>query len=317
MEYMHSASLSESKDLSRAADAYLLAWRYASFGAWPIAATQSKRAAYQLGLQAFKRYAAIKYPQLEHLRMPFEDSEIVADLRMPEHLSSPAPVLIAISGLDSHKEQMTERLGPECFARGIGLLTVNAPGTAGAPVKADARGARMYSAVIDHLLSREDVDGRRIGVAGISLGGYWATKLAFLEASRLKLAVNWGGPLHEAWQSAQLKKALSSREYLFDLPEALMTVWDCESVEQLVETQPSQSIVYQNLTHLPTPAMLVVNGLKDSLVPADDALLLLRTGHPKFAWLNPEGSHLGRSSDWSDARIVREVILPWVCQAMQ
>jgi hypothetical protein len=38
----------------------------------------------------------------------------------------------------------------------------------------------------------------------------------------------------------------------------------------------------------------------------------MRRGSPKEAWVNPEGGHIGRNREWSDIRIFREVILPWL-----
>jgi hypothetical protein len=60
--------------------------------------------------------------------------------------------------------------------------------------------------------------------------------------------------------------------------------------------------------------MLVVNGLKDTLVPAADTLLLLQHGMPKAAWINPQGFHLARSAEWNDERVMDEIIMPWVTQ---
>jgi fermentation-respiration switch protein FrsA (DUF1100 family) len=58
--------------------------------------------------------------------------------------------------------------------------------------------------------------------------------------------------------------------------------------------------------------MLVINGEKDSQVPIEDLYLLLRNGSPKEAWVNPQGGHIGRGPGWSDARIFKEVVVPWL-----
>ena len=47
------------------------------------------------------------------------------------------------------------------------------------------------SAAVDYLESRKDVDKNRIGIAGISLGGYYAPRAAGFE-NRLKCVVAWG-----------------------------------------------------------------------------------------------------------------------------
>lgn len=302
-------------DKERAAAAYLMAWRYASFGGWPIAITPEKRASYELSLEAFKRYGRLQTQPIETIQLPFEDTSLVIHLQLPS-TDQPAPVIISIGGLDSYKEYVAERYGPVYHANDLGWVAVDAPNTGEAAVDADEHGERIYSVVLDYLRTRSDVDPDRIGVQGVSLGGYWATKVAFAEHERLRIAVNWAGPLDESWSVNQLSKALGSREYLFDLPQALITVWGYESPEALVQGQQRMSIVKQGLLGKPTPPMLVVNGLKDTLVPAADSLLLLQSGEPKFAWMNPDGYHLGRSAQWNDERIMREVVVPWIKQGM-
>jgi hypothetical protein len=58
--------------------------------------------------------------------------------------------------------------------------------------------------------------------------------------------------------------------------------------------------------------MLVVNGEKDTQVPIADLYLLLRTGTPKSAWVNPAGGHTGRSKEWDEEKITDAVVVPWL-----
>ena len=41
-----------------------------------------------------------------------------------------------------------------------------------------------------------------------------------------------------------------------------------------------------------------------------DLDLLLHAGSPKEAWANPGGGHMGRSAEWPNGRIFREVAAP-------
>jgi len=45
---------------------------------------------------------------------------------------------------------------------------------------------KMYSAAIDYLLSRKDVDGKRLAVIGASWGGCWGAILGFTEKDRIR-----------------------------------------------------------------------------------------------------------------------------------
>ena len=72
------------------------------------------------------------------------------------------------------------------------------------------------------------------------------------------------------------------------------------------------SLETRGILQQPSAPMLVVNGEKDTQVPIADLYLLLRTGTPKFAWVNPEGGHIGRSKDFSEDRVTEQVIVPWL-----
>ena len=47
-------------------------------------------------------------------------------------------------------------------------------------------------------------------------------------------------------------------------------------------------------------------------MPIADLDLLLHTGMPKEAWVNPTGGHMGRNAEWSDQRIFRQIVAPWI-----
>ncbi len=133
-------------------------------------------------------------PPLEVVHIPFEGSEIVGYLRLPKNAKGPVPVIIAISGLDSRKEDLTENFGV-VLNSGIGYIGIDSPGTGQAPIKASETSERMFSRVIDYLQTRPEVDKTRIGVDGQSFGGYWAAKLSIVERARLRAVVAQSPPV--------------------------------------------------------------------------------------------------------------------------
>ena len=62
----------------------------------------------------------------------------------------------------------------------------------------------------------------------------------------------------------------------------------------------------------PSAPMLLVNGELDTQQPIADLYLMMRSGDPKQAWVNPVGGHMGRSKEWSMGRILAEVVEPWL-----
>jgi pimeloyl-ACP methyl ester carboxylesterase len=292
----------------------LRAWRLYSFGRWPVPSSPGKQRAYAKALQAFLAAAKGFDPPLEIVRIPFEASEITAYMRLPR-AQAPLPIVLAISGLDSRKENLIESFGA-VLPHGIGVIAVDGPGTGEAPLKVSETAERMFSRVIDYLLTRSEIDKGRIIVHGVSFGGYWSAKLAITERARIKAASAQSPAVHEAFQAAFVeKKLLGNREYLFDYAPALMSVFDgARSLDDLKAAFPRLSLSAQGLLSKPSSPMLIIAGALDTQVPIADAYLLLASGDaPKEAWINPRGGHLGRQPGvWPDPKIFNKVLIPWI-----
>ena len=308
--FAQAKSAQSAGDRAKAREAYLAAWRYYGFGAWPTQNSERKREAHARATAAFRDYAALAEPAIEVLRVPFEGKEITAYLQLPPGVR-PAPLVMSVGGLDSYKEYVVEQYGPGYLAAGLAYLAIDMPGTGEAPIKIDVGAERLFSRLLDALAARKDVDAKRIGFMGVSWGGHWAARVAFAEKDRLRAVVDWAGPtdiyFSREWQS----KALQTREYLFDLFAARAGVYGVSTLEEFYAYGPRMSLKNGDGLAKPSAPMLLVNGEKDSQVPIDDLYLLLRNGGPKEAWVNPQGGHIGRGPGWPDTRIFKEVVVPW------
>jgi esterase FrsA len=299
---------------------FVRAWRLYSFARWPVPASPGKKRAYAKALEAFLAHAKMMDPPLEVVDIPFEGSEIVGYLRLPKNTKGPVPMVIAISGLDSRKEDLTENFGV-VLNSGIGYIGIDSPGTGQAPIKASETADRMFSKVIDYLETRPEVDKTRLGVDGQSFGAYWAAKLSIVEHARLKAVVAQSPPADATFErNFVLQKTLGNREYLFGLGPALMSIFEgANKVEDLGEILPKLSLVNQHLLGKPTTSMLIIAGALDTQVPISDAYLLLSSGDvPKEAWINPQGGHLGRQVKiWPDPVIFRKILVPWLVRNLE
>jgi esterase FrsA len=318
--YMNEGKSLQSKNPAKADADFVRAWRLYSFGRWPVPASPGKQRAYARALEAFLAHAKMMDPPLEVVHIPFEGSEIIGYLRLPKNRKGPVPVVIAISGLDSRKEDLTENFGV-VLNSGIGFIGIDSPGTGQAPIKASETAERMFSKVIDYLGTRPEVDKARIGVDGQSFGAYWAAKLSIVEHARLKAVVAQSPPVDAAFRKEfVLEKTLGNREYLFGLGPALMSIFEgAKKVEDLGDLLPKLSLVNQRLLGKPTTSMLIIAGALDTQVPVSDAYLLLSNGDvPKEAWINPQGGHLGRQVKiWPDPVIFRKVLVPWLVRNLE
>jgi esterase FrsA len=318
--YMNEAKSLEKTDPTKANADYIRAWRLYSFGRWPIPASAGKQRSYEKAIEAFLAHARFWDPPLEIVRIPFEGKEIIGYLRLPKNANGPVPLVLAVNGLDSRKEDLSESFSA-ILPFGIGFLAVDGPGTGQSPIKVSENAERVLSRVLDYIATRPEIDKNRVAMHGVSWGAYWAAKMAIVERARLRAASAQSPPTDAFFQKDFLMNSLiGNREYLFDQAPALMAIFDnVKTVDEMAEVLPKMSLVKQGLLGKPMAPMLILAGVLDTQVPISDIYLLLSKGDvPKTAWINPQGGHLGRQVKvWPDPRIFKEVIIPWLVRTLE
>ena len=132
-------------------------------------------------------------PPGERVTIPYEGKALYGILRKPRGVEKP-PVLIMCVGLDSAKEE-TEAYERPYLDRGIATLVFDGPGQGEGEYDFAIRGDYEVAvkAVADHVETRRDLDTSRIGLWGVSLGGYYAPRAAAFE-KRIKACIALGGP---------------------------------------------------------------------------------------------------------------------------
>jgi cephalosporin-C deacetylase-like acetyl esterase len=316
--YMAEGKALQATDPSKANADYVRAWHLYSFGRWPAEhASPKKTLSYQKSIEAYLAHARFMDPPLEVVHIPFEGKEIIGYLRLPKGATGPVPMVIAVNGLDSRKEDLSESFSA-ILPYGIGYIAVDGPGTGQSPVKASPTADRALSKVIDYLQTRPEVDKSKLAMHGVSWGAYWGTKMAIVERARLKCVSVQSPPTDLFFQKDfVVNSLLGNREYLFDQIPAMMSIFDnVTTVDGIVEIFAKMSLANQGLLGKPTTPMLILAGTKDTQVPISDVYKLLNSGDvPKDAWINPQGGHLGRQVGvWPDPRIFKQVILPWLAR---
>jgi esterase FrsA len=296
-------------------DAYFKAFNYYRIGRYPVPSSPGKMACYESARRNYLKAARYFDPPLEMVEIPFEGGKIVGYLQIPP-AASPPPLVVHWGGVDGWKEDRT-RNSRVLHRAGLATFTMDIPGTGQNPVRyAEPNAERTFAAAIAHLGTRADIDGRRVGVWGGSFGGYWAAKLAFVEGTRIKAAVNQGGGIHYGFQEAWLRTALTktASTYLLgpaSLLDARAYVLGARSLDELLAIAPGLSLKTQGLLDRPSAPLLSVNGKKDDQQPIEDIYILLEHGNPKEARVYPEGGHMGRSRATSDVEIA-ELIAGWL-----
>jgi dienelactone hydrolase len=297
------------------AEAYYLAFDYFRIARYPAPTSPGKLDAYRRSLQVFHKAAQYFDPPLTVVEVPFHDKKLIGYLQIPKGVSRP-PVVLQWGGVDGWKEDR-QAATKALNARGVATMSIDMPGTGENPVRyIDPRAEATFVAWIDHLVGRSDVDGSRIAVWGGSFGGYWAARMAYVEAKRLRGAVFQGGSVHYGLQRDWLVPALTktASTYLFgpaSLLEARSHAMGVKSLEELLTEAPKLSLVTLGLIDQPSCTILGVNGKLDDQAPVQDIYLLMEHGTPKEARIFPKGGHMGRTPGM-DASVITDVITDWL-----
>ena len=259
------------------------------------------KAAHAKAIECRKLAAPHLAPPGERVAIPFEGKTLYGILRKPAGVAKP-PVMVMVCGLDSCKEE-TDAYEAPFLARGIATLVFDGPGQGEAEYDFPIRGnyETAVTAVVDYVMTRRDVDTSRIGLWGVSLGGYYAPRAAAFEP-RLKACIALSGPYDfaEAWDG---------------LPELTREAFRVRShcATQVDAKRNAATLSLKDVASRITCPMFIVTGKLDRVVPWQDAERLARdVKGPCELLIVEDGSHVAnnrgyrwrlQSADWMAERL--------------
>ncbi len=222
---------------------------------------------YREGLAVFKKGVKFRREPVEWVEVPFQGKSLPA-LFSKAPVKGPAPCVVHFDGFDIMKEMIYQSAAEEFRRRGISLLIVDHPGVGEALRLRDLYGGPdtevSAAACVDYLETRPDVDSRRIGVAGVSLGGYYAPRAAAFE-KRFKCCFCWGA----IWDFGELiSKLLVGRQGEPSVPglaDHTMWVFGKDNIEAAVAV--AEQMTLEGVADKITCPLLVVHGENDRQVP--------------------------------------------------
>lgn len=217
---------------------------------------------------AFQRGLNLSKANCERVEIPYGDAHISGLYVRAEGVEGKAPLLVQINGLDSTKE-MRYLVGlPRWLAqRGVSSLVIDQPGTGEAlrlhDMKAVYNSEQWASKVFDWLLTRDDVDSSRIGLEGVSLGGYYCPRAVAFEP-RFACGVVWGA--NHDWRDVQKRRM--EREGNFPVPhywEHVRWVWGAKDNDEFMRI--AENVHLDGVVEKIKVPFLVTHGEKDSQIP--------------------------------------------------
>lgn len=229
-----------------------------------------RRALYERELALFLEGSSLLGDAVQRVEIPYEGQHLSALYLPAEGLESGqrAPLLVQVNGLDSTKE-MKHLVGlPAWLARrGVSSLVVDQPGT-GEALRLHGMTARFdsehwASRVVDWLEMRADVDPARIGMEGVSLGGYYCPRAVAFEP-RFAAGVCWGA--NHNWRDVQKRRL--EKEGDFPVPHYwahVCWVWGARDIEDFMRI--AENVHLDGVVEKIRVPFLVTHGEKDSQIP--------------------------------------------------
>ncbi len=221
---------------------------------------------YEQLLDCFDKGVELQGETMEKVQIPYEDSFLHA-LYVPARTDGKkAPCVVLFGGLDSIKEELYFQLHNEWTRRGLSLLMVDGPGQ-GATLRFNHICSRYDyeaagTAAYDYLLTRDDVDPDRVAVCALSMGGYYASRIASFE-HRYAAVVAWGAQYDygKVWQN---------RPETHDLAMHVQWIMGVDNMEAARRKVAAYRLTPEILSGVTCPA-LILHGQRDRQIPLEDA----------------------------------------------
>jgi 2,6-dihydroxypseudooxynicotine hydrolase len=301
---MHAGLAQEAESLRRrrtAGEAWVraaLSYHFAKF-VWMLDETR-RRAAADQAVAAMVQAHRLLDPEAERLEIECDGVTMYGNLRRPAGADRP-PLVLLIAGLDSTKEEFfaAENI---FLARGMATFSLDGPGQGETGYASTIRPdfEAPVAAVLDVLGRRPDLDSRRVGMLGVSLGGYFAARAAAFEP-RIRAVVISGGPYDYAAlirDRPAHSRATFARNSGTSSPEETYAF--------------AEKLSLAGVLHRLTQPMIVVFGKRDRLVPWPQAVQVAQEAPAASLWMFDEGNHVcmnmtyrwrPQSADWLAERL--------------
>jgi dienelactone hydrolase len=254
--------ISAGDKLIRAANYLITAERLQAHG------SEGRIALYKRFLDTFLKGLSLSGSRARRVEIPYEGKHLSALFVPAKGVTGPAPLLVQVNGLDSTKEMKLLVGLPAWLAeRGVASLVVDQPGT-GEALRLQGLTARhdsehWASRIVDWLERRPDVDPKRIGMEGVSLGGYYCPRAVAFEP-RFACGVAWGA--NHDWRDVQKKRL--AKEGNFPVPhywDHVRWVWGARDMDDFMAI--AEKVHLNGILDRIRVPFLVTHGEKDSQIP--------------------------------------------------
>jgi dienelactone hydrolase len=241
-------------------------------------------------------------PPAQRLEIPFEGHTVPCNFRRPRDAQQP-PLVLLVPGLDSSKEELFA-IEEDFLCRGMATLSVDGPGQSENSVHFALRPnwETVIAPLLDHLGEVGlDVDQRRIGLMGISMGAIYGPRAAAYE-KRIRAVVGLAGPynLGECWNALN---PLTKRGY----------VYYTKSAGESEAERKAYTLNLEGVLHMVMQPLLVIHGAKDRLFPPAQAERIAREAPNSTLVIYPDGNHVCNNISYK----YRPLMADWLSEKLR
>lgn len=229
---------------------------------------------YRKALRCFHAGFERRYPKMERVDVPYEGTALAAYYLPSETGTGRQPTMVVFDGLDNCKEMSVLFAGLEFTKRGYNVLAIDGPGQGESLRLRKIHSRYDYdiagTAAYNYIVSRPDVDPKRVGVMAYSFGGYYAPRIAAFE-HRYAACVVLGALAWDVHAKQLERKRLieSSPKATSQSPFQLPWVMGKKDMEEAVELM--KKFTLKDCAKQIQCPFLVTHGAKDRLASIGDA----------------------------------------------
>lgn len=249
----------------------------------------------------FERVMPYLHEVVRPLRIRYEGVDMPGYLMTPRG-TGPWPCVMLVNGLDSAKEVELYAFAREFMARGMAVVVFDGPGqgvhVGRTPMPVAFEG--VVAKVLDEVVAQPEVDASRMGIFGVSFGGYLAARAAACVPG-FQACVNLSGGFdHDNFASINAMVREDFR-VVFAMPDDAAMGEFAKNSLNLLETPP-----------LKVP-LLAIHGELDSIIPIEscERMLdwavgeteLIRYPGERHVATNYFGDFIPRMCDWMAVRL--------------
>ncbi|WP_246660164.1 alpha/beta fold hydrolase [Rhizobium sp. FKL33] len=251
------------------------------------------------------------------------EGRIVATLNMPDH-AAPVPAVLMLHGFGSSRDEvgsLYKRTATALAMKGIASLRIDFLGFG---ESAGDSGDITVNGQLDQakdafafLATYPDVDPKRLGVLGFSLGGGVATLLASDRPSDVKSLVTWSsvGDFEQDFRTVLGDKAFDRAKE--DGIVGLDLGWRTIAIKQAFFDSLNKRKIDDAVANFPG-AYLTITGAKDFSAAYSERFVGLAKNPTKEVMMIPEGDHIFKSleKDQSMAQSVIDKTADWFSKTL-